>query len=233
MTFQIPKSERARMSALVSASPQVLDAFASALDVCVPQLDQSKFALRIADKVSGIVGVSKESIEPIALTLFALHTVLQSTDETVTPAAFSGDVVVALKSDHEFTEPTEGWAQFESRLTSLLESKPLSLAAKASVVAFENPRHTQYIRILTDARPVFGSSASDGPKAFAVLHTLQIGYFEDNDLRPREWFVSVDADDLEALRNAVNRAIDKETSLRVALKPIGVPVMSWRERTNG
>jgi hypothetical protein len=231
MTFQVPSSERAHMAAFVSAKPQLLDAFISALSSCHPQLDQQAFGLKLTTKLKDVEGATPQSIASIARTLFALHAVLLQ-DSKTTPSEASVDVVQGLIADGKFPEPQEGWAKFKERLTKLLASETVSLTAKAGAVAFESPRHAQGFRVLTDARPIFGQNLADGPKAYAILHTLQITYFED-DGNSRDWFLSVDAEDLGALDEVVARAKAKEVSLRAALKSQGVPLMSWKEPDNG
>lgn len=219
------------MAALVSAKPQLLDAFTSALVTSLPQLDQQAFGLKLASDLKNVESATTQSIVSIVRTLFALHAVLL-VDTKTTPSEAATDVVEGLVSDGKFPEPQEGWKRFTERLTALLGSQTIALTAKAGVVAFEGQRHTQACRILTDARPIFGQNVAEGPKAYAILHTLQITYFED-DGNSRDWFISVDADDLDTFVGAVERAKAKEDSLRAALKSQGVPLMSWREPSNG
>jgi hypothetical protein len=231
MTFQVPKSERSHMAAFLSANPRLLDSIATALATCSPQLDQQRFGLKLATDLKDVEGASTQTIVSIARTLFALHAVLLSGSKTAASEAAT-DVVQGLIADGNFTQPQEGWKRFTERLATLLGSDTVALTAKAGAVAYETPRHTQGFRILTDARPIFGDNLEDGPKAYAILHTLQIIYFEEAG-DSKEWFISVDAEDLDFLESIVKRARAKEVSLRAALKSQGVPLMSWGEPING
>jgi hypothetical protein len=224
MTFQIPKSEREYMAALVSASPALLDALARTLESCPPLLSRSKFGLAVADRVGDVQGATQAVITSIMRTLFAVHSVLMS-DTNASPTEAAAETVETLQKDGSYGAPPQGWESFQKRLAQLLSSKTLGIAAKAGDVAYQTPRHTHAIRILTDARPVFGENAKEGPMAFTILHTLQIEYSEDNE--DREWFISLDADDLKSLRSVADRAVDKEASLRKILERLGTPTLSW------
>jgi hypothetical protein len=147
-------------------------------------------------------------------------------DSNANPAEAAAETVAAIKKDGALGAPSDGWASFETRLAQLLSEKSLGISAKAGDVAMQTSRHVHGLRVLTDARPIFGENAKDGPRAFAILHTLQIEYYEDG--QNREWFISLDADDVDNLRNISERAIAKESSLRASLERSDLPVLSWR-----
>jgi hypothetical protein len=229
MTFQIPKSEREHMAALVSANPALLDAIARTLESCPPSLSQHKFGSQIARKLADVPSVSPSTITSIMRTLFAVHAVLMA-DTKTSAADAAAETIESLQKDGSYDAPPEGWDSFRKRLTQLLSSRTLGIAAKAGHVALQTPRHAHGLRILTDARPVYGENAKDSPIAFTILHTLQVEYFEAGE--NREWFISLDADDVENLRSVADRAIQKEASLRTTLGRLDLPILSWESNSD-
>jgi hypothetical protein len=69
---------------------------------------------------------------------------------------------------------------------------------------------------LTDVRAAFSDDASELPTGMTVLHTLQIGYHDDTG-RHREFYVTLESDDLEGLRDAIDRAEMKKKALEELL----------------
>jgi len=59
------------------------------------------------------------------------------------------------------------------------------------------------VRILTDARPIFGNNIEKPPEAIAIIHTLKIAYHRSG--RLEEQFFAFDEHDLKELRSAVER----------------------------
>ena len=68
-------------------------------------------------------------------------------------------------------------------------------------------------KILTDLRPVFGASAEVQPEGIVVTHTLKLEYHDDRGAH-RKFYVALNQDDLETLRNVLERADKKANSLQ-------------------
>jgi hypothetical protein len=177
-----------------------------------------------------IEGASEAIVGSITRTLFAVYSVLIFDEKMAPDEAASLFIADVRKDAKAYTPPADGWDAFKRRLVRLLSIKTLGVAAKAANVAYQSLRHAHGLRVLTDARPVFGSDVNDGPIAFTILHTLQIDYFEDG--QNREWYISLDADDIESLRAAANRAAGKETALRSLLARLGLPILSKGTSSN-
>jgi hypothetical protein len=99
----------------------------------------------------------------------------------------------------------------------------LSITAKARFVAYQSPRVYHSARIFTDARPIFSRDAAGPPSAFIVTHTLKIDTHEN--AKDHEWFATLDSRDLKALKAVVDRALEKEESLRQSLSKTEVPIL--------
>src|SRR5712691_1845996 len=100
---------------------------------------------------------------------------------------------------------------FQKQLGRILELSGLTLKAKALSLAADCQRLFSDAKILSDIRPVFGDDVSVAPKGVVVLHTLKVGFAEDGE--EREFFVTLDSQDLRELQTCVARALSKDVSL--------------------
>jgi hypothetical protein len=226
MSFRIPPGEREYMAALVQAKLQLLDSIEKALKGCTPALMSDDLSTALAKKLVGTPGFDEKTIDAVVRTLFAVYIVLR-TNNLSSAAESAAQVVETVRKEPDvYGEPPEGWDAFEHKLQQLLDDEVLGLSAKAVAVSSETVGHVHSVRVLTDARPIFSNDANEGPKAFAIIHTLKIDYFGEG--RNREWFMALDGDDLENLQIAVERALEKERSLRSTLQRLETPVLSWK-----
>jgi hypothetical protein len=219
------------MAAFVSAKPEVLDALIGAITECRPVMVHGDLASVLTKKLRDVPGAGAEVINSIVRTVFAVYAVLRAQSEMSASEA-AAELVETVRSDESFSTPPKGWDVFQKQLEQLLSNeKILGVSAKAVSVASDTQRHVHSVRILTDARPIFGENAKDGPQAFTVIHTLKIDYSQDDN--DHSWFVSLDGDDLESLQGAVDRALAKERSTRVMLEKLETPVLSWKASDDG
>jgi hypothetical protein len=114
--------------------------------------------------------------------------------------------------------------QFRARLAKFLGLEDINRAAKSSVLRYEQERTVHGLRILTDARPIFGNDAAAAPEAAVILYTLKIRYYQAGHMA--EMFFSFDEGDLEQLKEAIQRAELKATSLRSVLVRAKVKVFN-------
>jgi hypothetical protein len=218
------------MAAFLAAPPALLDALQKAFAECDPVLTGTGLAAAVYEKVRDVPGASRALVRNIVRALYNVHGVLREGAE-MTPHAAAAEMVDTLRAD-SYREPAGGWEGFQARAEQLLsDDGGLALSAKALSIAMQTPRHAHAFRVLTDARPIFGRNAKDGPKAFSIIHTLRVQYWQDGN--ECEWYVSLDSDDLQALQGIAERALAKERSLREALKPLNRPVLCWKGDVDG
>jgi hypothetical protein len=228
MTLRIPKGERENMAALVSAKPELTSAIGQALKTCSPALVSTDLSSAVLDKVRDrLPAVQASSVTAVIRALLGVYSALREAAE-LDPAEAAKETIQTIRDDEKgFGTPVDGWPAFQKRIEELLsDDAVLGLSAKAASVSSETERHIHGFRVLTDARPIFGKDPSEGPRAFAVIHTLQVRYYEDG--REHEWFIALDGDDLESMQLIVERALTKEKSLRTSLNKLNVPVLSWK-----
>jgi hypothetical protein len=112
----------------------------------------------------------------------------------------------------------------EERLTQLISAQSLTRLAKASDVLTEHQQILHEARILTDIRPIFEDDPSREPEAAVMLHTLRIQY-HDTSGHVRSMYFGMDSDDLNTLRNVVDRALKKAASLEGLVAQLPLPLV--------
>ncbi len=86
----------------------------------------------------------------------------------------------------------------------------------------EQPHVFGHARILSDIRSVFTASADSIAGGF-IVHNLTIHYFHNGD--HKEFFVALDNDDLNVLKEAIQRAEQKTGHLKAMLKKASIPYL--------
>lgn len=107
-------------------------------------------------------------------------------------------------------------AAFAERLARLLDMASIATVASALDVVGEGERIFGSARILTDIRPVFGPEPEQRPRAAIIVNTLKIDCFTAQGTE--EFFVVLEADDLDSLKEVVDRAITKTQTVRGLLR---------------
>lgn len=172
--------------------------------------------------LSAVTSVSKENqadLKKIAEALVALYGVKSVKEISVDE--FADDVCDAMESlaDQDLRLPHAERAEFKNKLLILLGSEVLGLASKAHDLATEDERMFCQARIITDLRPVFGPTIEDGPKAMVVVHLLKLAYHQGSE-KHQQFYVSLDADDLQTMKKLIDRAQAKAKSLKSTIKDI-------------
>jgi hypothetical protein len=166
--------------------------------------------------IGPIEGVPESDVEQIVDAISGLHHARAFFETPLNE--FLDDVVEAMKS-----APNSGFSStgggaldtFKERVRGFLNIEELALAAKSNVLRFEHERTLHSLRILTDARPIFGIDVEKPPEAIAIGHMLKIAYHRGG--KVEEEFFALDEGDLQTLKKAVQRAELKANSLRTML----------------
>ena len=139
----------------------------------------------------------------------------------VSPSTFLEDLREGLLENPELHFTQDEISELRSRLERLLSIDTLKLISKAARLQRDGERLYCEAKILSDIRPVFGSEATARPAGAVITHTLRVGYHEGKD--HREFHIVLDSTDLEALNKVVQRAQDKDRTLRDLLKGVALP----------
>jgi hypothetical protein len=127
--------------------------------------------------------------------------------------------------DEKLRASPDRWEVLRERLGRILgPTSPLWLSAKANLLRVEQERLFCDARILTDIRPIFGRKASTGPAALTIVHTLKLSYHHGSE-ELEELFVSLDDDDLQTLKQVIQRAEEKQGALEPLVQKTGIDLL--------
>lgn len=140
-----------------------------------------------------------------------------------------GDVEALAKlvgEDESFDElePAQR-ARLAARIETLIRSPCLRLTAKAVELRTAYEHVFAEARILTDVRPVFADGEIDRPAAGVVVDTLRLDYYGP-DGEQQSFFVALDQEDMESLRDLSTRALAKSKVMRQLLESAGLA--TWK-----
>jgi hypothetical protein len=219
--LRIPSEDQAGLAKLHSLSDHAASALRSALASAAIEKESADLS---AEDIGPIEGLSSANLDQILEAITGLHHARAFAE--VPLDEFVNDVSESIRSTAHPDFPTTGPAldQFKDRLRTFLAIDAIARAAKSNVLRYEHERTVHSLRILTDARPIFGNDVEEPPEAIAIIHTLKIAYHRSG--RLEEEFFVFDEQDLKALKNAVERAELKANSLRAALTKSHLKVLS-------
>jgi len=116
--------------------------------------------------------------------------------------------------------------EFESFVRELLNltDTPFYLNAKAKHLTHENNYTILDSRIFTDIRPIFTEDKDCKLRGYTILHNLKLEYSEGSHYK--EAFFTLDKDDLEKLKENINRAETKEKVIREGTKDKNINIFN-------
>lgn len=194
----IPRSDRQGLAIMRALSNE---AFAELLI----QLERSP------DTALSVKSLSSTDAQQILDAINSMFRVRTYNDVSV--AEFVSDVYEALREEGDLESSDE--PLFRERLVKLLSLKVFEIGAKAAVLRVEYGNVFCNARILTDIRPVYGKDVSGAPAAMIIMHTLKIAYHRGSaGGRLSEFYVAFSPEEISELRIALDRAEEKEKSLR-------------------
>jgi hypothetical protein len=217
-TLRIPENQLGGFEKLIALDDEHVWALASALRDEYPGLNDSSALAEIA---SSAASISLADANDVVGVLVALY-ILRARHELSIPD-FVEDVCKALdEADAEGLKLSgEDRDRFKDHLAGLLSIEPISVESKALDVQYENERTFQGARIMTDIRPIFGPDPEDPPTGAVIVHTLRITYRERNRMRDLE--IALDAEDVSTMRDLLDRADSKASSIKAFLARTELP----------
>ena len=216
MNLRIPPPFKTPVAELAAMRPEKRQQLIEIIRAAPLGQDRATLAARIASETK----LDKERAVSIVSMLMSLYRVIQDTpiDE------FVGQVCDAARTSVRVDTESIDWSSFKEDLTALLSSnETFGVMAKAHDIQKQQAHVYCNARILTDIRPVFKKDAADGPTAAFVTHTLRISTHDEGDFSTaKDFFVSLDEDNLKELRRLVDRAVTKAEALKSLLQSANV-----------
>lgn len=124
------------------------------------------------------------------------------------------------KSFKEIHSPNINEKDFTSLKHNLSQILKSSVNLNLSVKAYKLLRENNYVyknsRIVTDIRIVFSDDLGSKNRKAILIHNLHINYMSDK--LNKEFFVSLDLDDLKDIQGQIERAIKKDKIIKTDYK---------------
>ena len=208
--FVIPEEGLRGIRLLLDLDADRLNALLRAIEATGPVLMASEArAVLIEEALEGdhidhIVDILATAIQP-------LHILRQQTE--MSAAAFYATIGASAArsgAPHWNQESDNRWMELKPQLVALLDSKALSVEAKAFRLIRARPNVVQSLRIFSDVRPIFDESRKR-VVAQAIINTLRVRYLDGNDSKTIH--LSIDPDDLNDIEEQVRRAIQKNNEI--------------------
>ncbi|MDO8042296.1 hypothetical protein [Janthinobacterium sp. SUN137] len=209
MNIRIPKN---RWEALVRLADMSADAV-KILFAELAKVPPQKFGPDLPDQIAeSLKGSGIENVSVIADTLFSLIPLLISSGKPVNEVV--EELLNAIRNQAPSGKNLEEdkIEQLRANLQKLLRVPSIYMGAKATSVLTDNQSNFLSARILTDVRPVFELESTDVAAA-VILHNLKISFASQGDSE-REFFVSMDAVDVQSLISTLQRAQQKADKLQ-------------------
>jgi hypothetical protein len=115
----------------------------------------------------------------------------------------------------------------DADLSAVLAAPRLVALAKAFDLSLSYERKLHTFRVVTEVRPIFGENATDEPAEFLLQHQLEISHYHNN--RLQTMLIAIDRADLDPLRKQIERAAEKEISLRSRIEKSGGIIVDLSE----
>jgi hypothetical protein len=164
--------------------------------------------------------LTREEIEAVLRAVFSLSVFVADEETPLSENLASLSRTMQASGNRDLILSDEERVQFEMRLDRLLKIHAVILAAKVQRLRLEYPKTFHDAMILTDMRPVFDNT-EDRPVGCVISQTLRIAYHEDGEYK--EFHVVLDADDVQAMKEIIQRAETKVASLRATLNVANLP----------
>lgn len=205
MQLQIPPRFEDSLVDFLSMSRDVREIFMEAIQTAPIMLSQRKLAKHIAPKIK----LDKNKIAGIVAMLASLYRTMEDTpiDE------FVDDVYDAAITLEKISTIEIEWDDIKKDFKTALSNDSFGVTSKAMDILGHYPNTYCSARLVTDIRPVFGQNTNECPPASFVVHTLRISSHQD-DSDTKDYYVTLDSQDLHELRRIIDRALMKETTLK-------------------
>jgi len=221
-SLNIPKDDLLVLKGVLELGEAQFSSLISAFGETKPTLTRRQFVQEISKKVKDI---QPAELEAICRVVFILYSMKQRTGIPSQELAedVSKSFVESIAKD--FQCPPEKSGLLSSRIKTLLGfEKTAAVAAKAHNVMTEHKHTFCSARILSDIRPVF-TDTPELASAAVIIHNLQIGFHDGGTGEHEEFYVALDTDDIQSLKEVIARAEKKTIALQSILKSSNVPYL--------
>lgn len=222
--FVVPGRYRAGLARLLGLDTKVQNDLLTTLSRHEPTASTNYLIERIVNEVEGI---GPEDAEELVGAIIGIYLGFQVYEGITVP-----DVVRDILSSKDLAAPEDRYEHLYRYLVDVFSIEALEITTKAVNVNIDHEHTFGNARILTDVRPVFrGASAeteAQTPAGALIVHTLKLSYYQNGQLE--DFYIALDTDDVNRLRDVLDRADSKARGLESMLSAAGVPYFGVETR---
>ncbi|WP_419551185.1 hypothetical protein [Candidatus Poriferisodalis sp.] len=210
MTQQMPEAFVPVLTMLHEASQESYEALRAAVEVLGKPSGIGDFA----DQASQLTEMTGDEAQ-------ALLSMLLSTVARAETSDFElDDLIDEMVASEKLALEGDDQQRLAERVLRLADRRSTRVLHKSLELMHEH--HSVFLdaRIVTDIRPVFGGDVSEGMDAVVLTHSLKVDFVQEG--RRKSFHTALDQSDLRVLKDVLERAIDKATSLRESLESAGL-----------
>lgn len=217
----IPKTFQEGFAKLLGLKDKELQELCAALEKTAPTSDPSDLAEQISPKVKTI---PKKDVESIISSVGSLVIVQNTTRLSVDEIVENVSRVIQEGKAENIKFGADNGDVFKKRLRKLLNTKSLHYSAMVADLITEFENVFLSARIVTDIRPVSDVAAEDSPKVAMIVHNLSIHHQKEGE-RHLDFFVALNSEDLQTLKEELEAAQKRETNLRSLLRQTKIKLL--------
>src|SRR6266496_699761 len=211
--IEIPNEALDDLKKIIELDDRIFESLLSAIGQTEPTLTSRQFTKKVVEKVQGLAEIDLQSI---LRAVFIFYSIGQRPERSIAPQELAEGVTNSSAVSKSADFPPEKKKKLSDRLTRLLQiNGALSVTSKAIDVMTEHDRVFCGARILSDIRPVF-SETLENAAAAVIIHNLEIGYHQDG--THHDFYVALDTEDIQKLKQVIDRAEKKTIALKSILK---------------
>jgi hypothetical protein len=220
----IPEGAYPAIQKLAHLSAEDFRVFLSALKRAKPAATPTLFWKHVAEHSPQI---KTSIIKMIVNELFSMNYAFEDMDLSTSEIAQSVAEAAFSEQSDEFPIDEADRDILKDRLAKLFVLKSsLGLTSKALGLLTDAKCLFYTARLLTDIRPIFNDKG-DAVEATVILHNLILHYGEDGD--HKDFFITLDTNDIKVLRSVLDRADEKAKALRPLLKRSDMSYLDMEE----
>jgi hypothetical protein len=222
MAFRVPPDQIGHIKKFLELPDEKISGFLDALAKAGPQFNVDD----LAAEISGPLEIPNPLAEGIVRVLASLYLTMDFGQPV--EKFLDGQVFFALKRAQVFSTENvkDQWGKLRKFLIAALSlERSVGTAAKAGPVLTQHERIFGGARIMTDLRPIYHLNVSEKPDAAVIIHMLSITQRDNFGHQSSEYF-ALDSNDLKLMKEVIERAIKKETTLKGIMENSGVTVLN-------
>jgi hypothetical protein len=217
-SLNIPNEALSDLKTIAELDEGGFNSLLSAFRESTPTLRHNQFENLIASKIKSI---SRGDLQSVLRTAFYLYR--QRERLKMSPQQISEAVINSSGVSQSVEFPAEKKDKLKKRIGDLLNlDKTLGVTAKALDVMTEHDKTFCEARILSDIRPVFSEKPEEASAA-VIIHNLQIRFHQFG--KHQEAYFALDTDDIQALKEIIERAEKKTIALKSMIAKSAVPYL--------